>query len=151
MRYIKKYQLFESNSEDEIVSDLEDIVLEINDLSHWSCQVRGGLDGTRFPSLMELENGRMIRISLSLVDEDYDELDEGWKFYNPPPVVTEVFERAIEYMKMSGWEHYKIYFTDDSHDGNKEINLEQIENFDIYPNETIKIIFTKEPILHRYN
>jgi len=52
---------------------------------------------------------------------------------------------------MSGWEHYKIYFTDDSHDGNKEINLEQIENFDIYPNETIKIIFTKEPILRRYN
>jgi len=149
MRYIKKYQLFESNSEDQIVSDLEDIVLDINDLSHWSCQVRGGVDGTRFPS-----DNRMIRISLSLVDEDNNG-DEDWDLhfnsYNPPPVVTEVFERAIEYMKMSGWEHYKIYFTDDSHDGNKEINLEQIENFDIYPNETIKIIFTKEPILHRYN
>jgi hypothetical protein len=150
MRYLKKYQLFESNSEDQIVSDLEDIVLDINDLSHWSCNVRGGVDGTRFPS-----DNRMIRISLSLVDGDNG--DEDWDFYNPPPVVTEVFERAIEYMKMSGWEHHKIYFTDDSHNfhqsvnGNKEINLEQIENFDIYPNETIKIIFTKEPILYRYN
>jgi hypothetical protein len=150
MRYIKKYKIFESNSEDQIVSDLEDIVLDINDLSHWSCNVRGGVDGTRFPS-----DNRMIRISLSLVDGDNG--DEDWDFYNPPPVVTEVFERAIEYMKMSGWEHHKIYFTDDSHNfhqsvnGNKEINLEQIENFDIYPNETIKIIFTKEPILYRYN
>lgn len=151
MRYIKKYKIFESNSEDQIVSDLEDIVLEINDLSRWICSVRGGVDGTRFTPnyYMELENGRMIRISLSLVDEDND--DEDWNFYNPPPVVTEVFKRAIEYMKMSGWEHHKIYFSDDSHDVDKETNLEQIENFDIYPNETIKIIFTKEPILRRYN
>ena len=112
MRYLQSFN--ESNSEDQIVSDLEDIVLEINDLSHWICSVRGGVDGTRFPS-----DARMIRISLSLVGEDSG--DEDWDFCNPPPVVTEVFERSIEYMKMSGWEHYKIYFTDDSHDGHKEL------------------------------
>ena len=147
MTCVTAENLFESNSEDQIVSDLEDIVLDINDLSRWICSVRGGVDGTRFPS-----DARMIRIRLSIIDPRIDEDDDDeWESYNPPPVVTEVFERAIEYMKMSGWEHYKIYFTDDSHDGNKEIKLEQIENFDIYPNETIKIIFTKEPILHRYN
>ena len=140
MRYIKKYKIFESNSEDQIVSDLEDIVLEINDLSRWSCSVRGGVDGTRFPS-----DARMIRIRLSIIDPRIDEDDDDeWESYNPPPVVTEAFERAIESMKMSGWKHHKIYFTDDSHVGIKEIKLEQIEDFNIYPNEAIKITFSKE-------
>lgn len=149
MRYLQSFN--ESNSEEEVVSELKDIVLEINDLNHWVCGV--------FPfqrrittSLMGTQNQRMIRIRLSIIDPRIDEDDDDeWESYNPPPVVTEVFERAIEYMKMSGWEHHKIYFSDDSPDGFKEIKLEQIEDFNIYPNETIKIIFSKEPILHRYN
>lgn len=149
MRYLQSFN--ESNSEEEVISELKDIVLEINDLNHWTCGV--------FPfqrrittSLMGTQNQRMIRLRLSIIDPRIDEDDDDeWESYNPPPVVTEVFERAIEYMKMSGWEHHKIYFSDDSHDGIKEIKLEQIEDFNIYPNETIKIIFSKEPILHRYN
>ena len=147
MRYLQSFN--ESNSEEEVVSELKDIVLEINDLNHWVCGV--------FPfqrrittSLMGTQNQRMIRLKLSV--EDSGEDDE-WESYNPPPVVTEVFERAIEYMKMSGWEHHKIYFSDsDSLTIEvKEIKLEQIKDFNIYPNEAIKIIFSKEQILHRYN
>jgi hypothetical protein len=156
MRYIKKYQIFESNSEDEIVSDLEDIVLDINDLSHWICQVRGGysksdVDGSRFTSMknsvedyslyLRLNWKRMIRIRLSL-DEDNNNY---WNCYNTPPVVTEVFERAIDYMKMSGWKYYSIYLCTNG-DQIEDIKLEQIENFDICQRESINIIFTKEPV-----
>ena len=110
-----------------IGQDLQDILLEINDESLWKAE-----------SWYEEKWIVIIRT----VDEDEEYELEG---QTPLPIVIESIERAIDFMSGSGFTNHQITFenTDDVFNQFSIINLEDLPDLDVWPNNFIRIEFTK--------
>jgi len=110
-----------------IGQDLQDILLEINDESLWKSE-----------SWYEEKWIVIIRT----VDEDEEYELEG---QTPLPIVIETIERAIDFMSGSGFTNHQITFenTDDVFNQFSIINLEDLPDLDVWPNNFIRIEFTK--------
>jgi len=110
-----------------IGQDLQDILLEINDESLWKAE-----------SWYEEKWIVIIRT----VDEDEEYELEG---QTPLPIVIETIERAIDFMSGSGFTNHQITFenTDDVFNQFSIINLEDLPDLDVWPNNFIRIEFTK--------
>ncbi len=133
MRYLKTYnKLFES-----VGNDLSDIFLEVNDETYWSVNCWDD-SATPFPGS---QDERWV-VVIKTVDECKFDL-------NPPPIVTESIERAIDFMSDEGFTNYQITFENDGdiHIGGsaefEEINLEDVSGLDVWSNEFIRIEFWK--------
>ena len=114
-----------------IGQDLQDILLEINDESLWKAE-----------SWYEEKWIVIIRT----IDEDEEYELEG---QTPLPIVIETIERAIDFMSGSGFTNHQITFenTDlnfyDVFNQFSIINLEDLPDLDVWPNNFIRIEFTK--------
>lgn len=140
MKYIKSYTLYERVSEDtkifeSVGNDLPDILLEINDESLWKAEC---WFETHRP---DSKDGKWI-IIIQTVDEDEEYELEG---QTPLPIVIESIERAIDFMIGSGFTNNQITFenTDDVFNQSSSINLEDFPDLDVWPNNFIKIEFSK--------
>ena len=110
-----------------IGQDLQDILLEINDESLWKAE-----------SWYEEKWIVIIRT----IDEDEEYELEG---QTPLPIVIETIERVIDFMRGSGITNHQITFenTDDVFNQFSIINLEDLPDLDVWPNNFIRIEFTK--------
>jgi hypothetical protein len=126
MRYLKSYKIFESAG-----NDLSDIFLEVNDELLWKAEV--------WP---DSQSGKWI-VVIQTVDEDEEYELEG---QIPPPVVIESIERSIDFMNGEGFTNYQITFENSDSTGSaefEEINLEEVSDLDVWPNNFIRIEFWK--------
>ena len=123
MRHLKTYKLFES-----VGVDLTDILLEINDETYWQAEC--------WP---ESQTGKWVVI-IKTVDEDEEYELEGQR---PLPIVIESIERAIDFMNGEGFTNYQITFDNEDDNQYEEINLEEVSDLDVWPNNFIRIEFWK--------
>lgn len=126
MKYLKSYKIFESAG-----NDLSDIFLEVNDETYWKAEV--------WP---ESQSQKWI-VVIQTVDEDEEYELEG---LTPPPVVIESIERSIDFMNGEGFTNYQITFENSDSTGSaefEEINLEEVSDLDVWPNNFIRIEFWK--------
>ena len=126
MRYLKSYKIFESAGQ-----DLSDIFLEVNDELLWKAEV--------WP---DSQSQKWI-VVIQTVDEDEEYELEG---QIPPPVVIESIERSIDFMNGEGFTNYQITFENSDSTGSaefEEINLEEVSDLDVWPNNFIRIEFWK--------
>ena len=113
-----------------IGQDLQDILLEINDETYWKAE-----------SWYVVSQEKWVVI-IRTVDEDEEYELEG---QTPLPIVIESIERAIDFMSGSGFTNNQITFenTDDVFNQSSSINLEDFPDLDVWPNNFIKIEFSK--------
>jgi hypothetical protein len=123
MRHLKTYKLFES-----VGVDLTDILLEINDETYWKAEC--------WP---ESQTGKWVVI-IKTVDEDEEYELEGQR---PLPIVIESIERSIDFMNGEGFTNYQITFDNEDDNQYEEINLEEVSDLDVWPNNFIRIEFWK--------
>lgn len=123
MRHLKTYKIFES-----VGVDLTDILLEINDETYWMAEC--------WP---ESQTGKWV-VVIKTVDEDEEYELEGQR---PLPIVIESIERAIDFMNGEGFTHYQITFDNEDDNQYEEINLEDVSDLDVWPNNFIRIEFWK--------
>ena len=126
MKYLKTYKIFESAGQ-----DLSDIFLELNDELLWKAEV--------WP---DSQSQKWI-VVIQTVDEDEEYELEG---QIPPPVVIESIERSIDFMNGEGFTNYQITFENSDSTGSaefEEINLEEVSDLDVWPNNFIRIEFWK--------
>jgi len=126
MKHLKSYKIFES-----VGDDLSDIFLEVNDESFWKAEV--------WP---DSQSGKWV-VVIQTVDEDEEYELEG---QIPPPVVIESIERSIDFMNGEGFTNYQITFENSDSTGSaefEEINLEEVSDLDVWPNNFIRIEFWK--------
>jgi hypothetical protein len=123
MKYLRRF----NENLNSIGQDLQDILLEINDESLWKAE-----------SWYEEKWIVIIRT----VDEDEEYELEG---QTPLPIVIETIERSIDFMSGSGFTNHQITFenTDDVFNQFSIINLEDLPDLDVWPNNFIRIEFTK--------
>ncbi len=126
MKHLKSYKIFESTGD-----DLSDIFLELNDELLWKAEV--------WP---DSQSQKWI-VVIQTVDEDEEYELEG---QIPPPVVIESIERSIDFMNGEGFTNYQITFENSDSTGSaefEEINLEEVSDLDVWPNNFIRIEFWK--------
>ena len=123
MKHLKTYKLFES-----VGQDLPDILLEINDELLWKAECWS-----------ESQTGKWI-IVIKTVSEDEEYDLEG---QTPTQSVIETIERAIDFMNGEGFTNYQITFDNEDDDQYEEINLEEVSDLDVWPNNFIRIEFWK--------
>jgi len=126
MKYLKSYKIFESAGQ-----DLSDIFLEVNDELLWKAEVWS-----------DSQSQKWI-VVIQTVDEDEEYELEG---QIPPPVVIESIERSIDFMNGEGFTNYQITFENSDSTGSaefEEINLEEVSDLDVWPNNFIRIEFWK--------
>lgn len=123
MKHLKSYKIFESAG-----NDLSDIFLEVNDELLWKAEV--------WP---DSQSGKWV-VVIQTVDEDEEYELEG---LTPPPVVIESIERSVDFMNGEGFTNYQITFEIDDDDQYEEINLEDVSDLDVWPNNFIRIEFWK--------
>ena len=121
MKWIKTYKIFES-----VGADLTDILLEINDETLWKSECWS-----------ESQTGKWVVI-IKTVDEEYEL--EGQR---PLPIVIESIERSIDFMNGEGFTNYQITFDNEDDNQYEEINLEEVSDLDVWPNNFIRIEFWK--------
>jgi hypothetical protein len=129
MKHLKTYKLFES-----VGGYLTDILLEINDENLWKAECWS-----------ESQTGKWVIV----IKTEFSDLDEeNWtEVQTPPPIVIETVERSIDFMNGEGFTNYQITFenTDDIYKGGsaefEEINLEEVSDLDVWPNNFIRIEF----------
>jgi len=109
-------------------SDLPDIFLEVNDETYWTANCWADSQRQKWV------------VVIKTVDEDEEYELEG---QTPPPVIIESIERAIEFMNDEGFTNYQITFEIDDDDQYDEINLEDVSDLDVWPNNFIRIEFWK--------
>jgi hypothetical protein len=105
--------------------DLDDILLEINDDTFWGAECW-------------YEYLKWIVVITVKEDEELDE--EG---QNPPTFVIETIKRSIDFMNGEGFINYKIMFGSDSYKALKNVSLDDLSSSEIWPDEFIRIEFTK--------
>lgn len=123
MKWLKTYKIFES-----VGGDLTDILLEINDETLWKSECWS-----------ESQTGKWVVI-IKTVDEDEEYELEGQR---PLPIVIESIERAIDFMNGEGFTNYQITFDNEDDNQYEEINLEEVSDLDVWPNNFIRIEFWK--------
>lgn len=138
MKYLKSYTLYErvlkeTKIFESVGNDLPDILLEINDESLWKAEC---WFETHRP---DSKDGKWIVI-IQTVDEDEEYELEG---QTPLPIVIESIERAIDFMNSEGFTNYGITFEIEEDDQYEEINLEDVSDLDVWPNNFIRIEFWK--------
>ena len=113
-----------------IGQDLSDIFLEVNDETFWKVE-----------SWYVVSQEKWVVI-IRTVDEDEEYELEG---QTPLPIVIESIERAIDFMSGSGFTNNQITFenTDDVFNQSSSVNLEDFPDLDVWPNNFIKIEFSK--------
>ena len=121
MKWLKTYKIFES-----VGGDLTDILLEINDETLWKSECWS-----------ESQTGKWVVI-IKTVDEDEEYELEGQR---PLPIVIESIERAIDFMNGEGFTNYQITFDNEDDNQYEEINLEEVSDLDVWPNNFIRIEF----------
>jgi len=128
MKYLKTYNKL--NESDSINKVINDILLEINDEDLWKAEC-----------WKEYFSGESIwAIIIQTVDEDEEFELEG---QTPPSSVIETIERVIDFMNGEGFTNYGITFEMDEDDQFEEISLEEVSDLDVWPNNFIRIEFTK--------
>ena len=125
MKYLKTYNKL--NESDSINKVINDILLEINDESIWVAEVWS-------------VSRRKWVVIIKTVDEDEEFELEG---QTPPSSVIETIERVIDFMNGEGFTNYGITFEMDEDDQFEEISLEEVSDLDVWPNNFIRIEFTK--------
>ena len=143
MRYLSTYKLFESNSIGEIISDIKDMLVEIEDCGGIKTNCR---EFNPFNHKTRSKD-REIRVWIRPIESDYDEYDE--KPFDINSTVIEVFRRIIDYMNSQGWSDYGVV-----HDDGVQVlpmDLDKIEKarsnyivMSLYEQETFGIWF-KQP------
>lgn len=123
MKWLKTYKVFES-----VGADLTDILLEINDETLWKSECWS-----------ESQTGKWVVI-IKTVDEDEEYELEGQR---PLPIVIESIERSIDFMNGEGFTNYQITFDNEDDNQYEEINLEEVSDLDVWPNNFIRIEFWK--------
>ncbi len=126
MKYLKSYKIFESTG-----NDLSDIFLEVNDETYWKAECWS-----------QSQDGKWV-VVIQTVDDDEEYELEG---QIPPPVVIESIERSIDFMNGEGFTNYQITFENSDSTGSaefEEINLEEVSDLDVWPNNFIRIEFWK--------
>jgi hypothetical protein len=123
MRHLKTYKIFES-----VGVDLTDILLEINDETYWKAEC--------WP---QSQDGKWV-VVIKTVDEDEEYELEGQR---PLPIVIETIERSIDFMNGEGFTNYQITFDNEDDNQYEEINLEEVSDLDVWPNNFIRIEFWK--------
>jgi hypothetical protein len=123
MRHLKSYKIFES-----VGQDLPDIFLEVNDEPLWKAKV--------WP---DSQSQKWV-VVIQTVDEDEEYELEG---QTPPLVVIESIKRSIDFMNGEGFTNYQITFEIDDDDQYEEINLEEVSDLDVWPNNFIRVEFWK--------
>lgn len=119
-----------------IGQDLSDIFLEVNDETFWKVE-----------SWYVVSQEKWVVI-IRTVDEDEEYELEG---QTPLPIVIESIERAIDFMSGSGFTKHQITFenTEFTKKGqyvfnqSSSVNLEDFPDLDVWPNNFIKIEFSK--------
>lgn len=144
MKHIKNYKLFESNSIQDIISNIKDMLLEIEDLGNVNTDCREfkpfNYNKTKASGKTVVDSE--IRLWIRPKDADYndDEFDPNNAFEINDTVI-DVYERIIDYMTSQGWAEYQVIY-DDGYE-NKKMNLDEIDRMDIWPSETFGITFKK--------
>jgi hypothetical protein len=131
MKYLKTYTLYEKVSRgifESVVNYLSDILLEINDEDLWRAEC--------WP---DSQDGKWVVI-IKTIDEDEEYELEGQR---PPESVIEGIMRSIDFMRGEGFTNYGITFEEDEDDQYEKINLEDIYDLDVWPNNFIRIEFWK--------
>ena len=113
MKHLKKYTLFESNSTTDIISDVKDILLEIEDIGEIET----------YCSEFKLKKGAASEIKVWITPKEVDS-DEVWTTFQINDTVVESFTRIIDYMEFSGWSVYQIIYDDGA--SNNEITMDDI-------------------------
>lgn len=128
MKHLKTYKLFES-IDNNIKSDIEDILLDINDEMYWKAKC------------WSEEYGWIVIIEI--VDEDPEYELEG---QTPPSVIVETIERLIDYMAQNDFDKYHITYEEDDNDEIAEVSVEEVSNLDIWSNQFIRVEFWNEKL-----
>jgi hypothetical protein len=135
MKYLRKF----NENLNSIGQDLSDIFLEVNDETFWKAE-------SWYEENLPYSNKLNWIVVIQTIDEDEEYELEG---QTPLPIVIESIERSIEFMNGEGFTNYVITFEndDDIHKGGsaefEEITLEEVSNLDVWPNNFIRIEFTK--------
>jgi hypothetical protein len=133
MKYLKKYKLFESDFNKEILDNIEDIFREIEDLGFKVEYNRGGVD-------------ELLKIYIESVK--WDETVENIQKYYPTQEFINSFLHLISYVKESNLD-YRIEVIDDSQVIDvlsTESEIGNIINWK-YPIDYIKVIISKKEMV----
>jgi len=133
MKYLKKYKLFESDFNKEILYNIEDIFREIEDLGFKVEYNRGGVD-------------ELLKIYIESVK--WDETVENIQKYYPTQEFINSFLHLISYVKESNLD-YRIEVIDDSQVIDvlsTESEIGNIINWK-YPIDYIKVIISKKEMV----
>ena len=133
MKYLKKYKLFESDFNKEILNNIEDIFREIEDLGFKVEYNRGGVD-------------ELLKIYIESVK--WDETVENTQKYYPTQEFINSFLHLISYVKESNLD-YRIEVIDDSQVIDvlsTESEIGNIINWK-YPIDYIKVIISKKEMV----
>jgi len=133
MKYLKKYKLFESDFNKEILYNIEDIFREIEDLGFKVEYNRGGID-------------ELLKIYIESVK--WDETVENIQKYYPTQEFINSFLHLISYVKESNLD-YRIEVIDDSQVIDvlsTESEIGNIINWK-YPIDYIKVIISKKEMV----
>lgn len=144
MKHLSTYRIFESYSDD-IKSDLDDIILDINDDVYWKAMsFHSGIDDIDKWSIL-----------INIEDNDHEYEAEG---KSPDDNILECIKRSIRYMKSKGYDIFEIHVGDtnagpDGEEGFDRVYIVDIKELDIWSNNFIRIDFTRDetPKVLEYN
>lgn len=142
MKHLTKYKLFESSSTTDIISDIKDMLVEIEDCGGINANCKEfkpfNYHKTRAAGKEVLDSE--IRVWIK-PPESGDEDEDNMNVFGTNDTVIEVFKRIIEYMKSRGWTEYGLEHDDGIQ--NREMNLDEIDRMEIWEGESLGIWFRK--------
>lgn len=143
MKYLSPFKIFETNTTvDDILSDIEDILVEVNDLGDWKCSVRKNevFDQVYFYNTNKRRFIPVVQVWCRTVDSDDEDYEDDCQ--TVPQIVEDIFIRVVDYMRGCGWTDFKTKLSSlDSHEPGQDIEVDEICGTDLYSNEIINITF----------
>jgi len=133
MRYLSTYKLFESDSISDIISDIKDMLVEIEDIGGITTNCR---EFKTFNYKTKNDDSE-IRVWIRPIESDYNDYEDD--IFEIGDTVIGVFRRIIDYMKSQGWSEYGVV-----HDDGVQVlpmNLDNIDLMNLYGQETFGIWF----------
>jgi 4a-hydroxytetrahydrobiopterin dehydratase len=119
VRHLKSYRIYESNSIQDIISDIKDMLLEIQDIGGITSNCR---EFNIFNYKTKTDDSE-IRVWIRPIESDYDEYaDDNFEIDD---TVIEVFRRIIDYMKSTEYSEYGVV-----HDDGVQVLPMNLDNID---------------------
>ena len=147
MKYLKKYKLFETDSNkevlNEVLNDIEEIFREISDIGFRVEYDRGGVISGNLPVPLHLRN-ELLKIYIEKFDGFLDESSIDIKYY-PTEEFVNAFLHLTSYVNESNLD-YRIEIIDDMELMDVISTESQIENMInwAYPIDYIKVIISNK-------